>query len=60
MDQGAIADIRTEPLKDGKTNVAVVIEPGGAETDKRALEAKIIDDFIDLAINLEIQGILIP
>jgi fatty-acyl-CoA synthase len=55
IDQGAIADIRTEPLKDGKTNVTVVIDPDGAETDKRAIEAKIIDDFIDLPINLKIH-----
>ena len=55
IDQGTIAGIRTETLKDGKTNVTVVINLGKVEINKREIEAKIINDFIDLPINLRIK-----
>jgi fatty-acyl-CoA synthase len=55
IDPGTIVEIRTEPLKDGKTNVTAVIDPGGAPADKQAIEGKIIEAFTDLPINLEIE-----
>jgi fatty-acyl-CoA synthase len=53
--QGTIVDIRTETLKDGKTNVTVVINLGKVEINKREIAAEIINDFIDLPINLKIK-----
>jgi fatty-acyl-CoA synthase len=53
--QGTIADIRTESIKDSRTNVTAVIDPGGAQTDKRTIEAQIINDFKNLQINLTIK-----
>ena len=55
MDEETTADIRTEPLKDGKTNVSVVIKIGKTEINKREIEMEIINDFIDLPINLKIE-----
>jgi len=53
--QGAIDDIRTETLKDGKTNVNVVINSGKAGIIEQEAEAEIINAFIDLPINLKIK-----
>ncbi len=55
MDQGTVADIRTETLKDGKTDVTVVVNSGKVEKNKREIEAEIIYAFIDLPINLKIK-----
>jgi len=55
LDQGSIADIRTETLKDGKTNVTAVIIAGKAGINEPETEAEIINAFIDLPINLKIK-----
>jgi len=55
IDQGSIADIRTETLKDGNTNVTAVIIAGKAGINEQETEAEIINAFIDLPINLKIK-----
>jgi fatty-acyl-CoA synthase len=55
IDQGTVADIRTETLKDGKTDVAVVIRSGGADINKREIEAELTYAFMDLPINIKIR-----
>ena len=55
VDPGTIIEIRTEPLKDGKTNVTAVLDPGRASADKQAIEGKIIEAFTDLPIKLKIE-----
>jgi fatty-acyl-CoA synthase len=53
--QVTIADIRTETLKDGKTDVTVVINSGEADLNKREIEAQLTYAFMDLPINLKIR-----
>lgn len=55
VDPGTIVEIRTEPLKDGKTNVTAVIDPGRAPADKQTIEEKIMEAFTDLPIKLKIE-----
>jgi len=55
IDQSTVADIRTETLKDGKTDVAVVIRSGGADINKREIEAELTYAFMDLPINIKIR-----
>ena len=55
IDQGTMADITTETLKNGTTNATVVVNPGKEPINKQETEAAIIDAFIDLPIKLKIK-----
>ena len=55
IDQRTIADITTETLKDGTTNVTVVINLGKVEINRQETEVEMIHAFIDLPIKLKIK-----
>jgi fatty-acyl-CoA synthase len=57
--QGTVADIRMETLKDGKTDVTVIINSGETDINKREIEAELTYAFIDLPINLKIKWLKI-
>ncbi|PKN71717.1 MAG: acyl-CoA synthetase [Deltaproteobacteria bacterium HGW-Deltaproteobacteria-12] len=54
IDNGAIADITTETLKNGTTNATVAVNSGSEVMNKQETEDTIMKAFVDLPINLRI------
>jgi len=55
IDQGTVAEIKTDTLKSGTTNATVVVNPGKETINKQEAEAAIIKAFVDLPIKLQIK-----